>query len=487
MESKREFSLRQKTFSNLLWRFMERMGAQLVAFVVSLILARILSPEHYGLIALVTVITSILNVFVDSGLGTALIQKKNADDTDFSTVFYANIFICIILYIVLFFTAPLIAHFFKKLELVSVIRVLGISVIISGVKNVQQAYVSKHLMFKKFFFATIGGAIVSAIVGIVLAVRGFGVWALVLQQLISAFIDTCILWLIVPWRPKRLFSLSRLKSLYSFGWKLLVASLINTIYLDIRQIVIGRGYSSSDLAYYNQGQKFPQLIGINVNSTIDSVLFPVMTEVQQDVLKIKMMTRRAIKTASYIMWPLLLGLAGVSHNVVTLILTDKWLPCVPYLILACFCFGFEPLQTANLNAIKALGRSDITLKLEIVKKSISTIIIFLTMPFGVLAIAIGSFIYTIIATVCNSFPNRKLLNYSYFEQIKDIFPSFFISICMSVLVYFLPLSTLPTTVQLILQILIGAIFYVSITALLRFESFIFLKNILKKYVRRCQK
>ena len=202
MESKREFSLRQKTFSNLLWRFMERMGAQLVALVVSLILARILSPEHYGLIALVTVITSILNVFVDSGLGSALIQKKNADDTDFSTVFYANIFICIILYIVLFFTAPLIAHFFKKLELVSVIRVHGISVIISGVKNVQQAYVSKHLMFKKFFFATIGGAIVSAIVGIVLAVRGFGVWALVLQQLISAFIDTCILWLIVPWRPK---------------------------------------------------------------------------------------------------------------------------------------------------------------------------------------------------------------------------------------------------------------------------------------------
>lgn len=482
-----EASLKRKTVTNLLWRFMERIGAQLVAFIVSIVLARILSPEHYGLIALVTVVTSILNVFVDSGLGNALIQKKDADDLDFSSVFYANLLFCIVLYLLLFFTAPLIASFYKNLELTPVIRVLGITLIISGIKNVQQAYVSKKLIFRKFFFATLTGTIIAAIIGILMAVKGFGVWALVAQQLINAFIDTLILWIIVPWKPKLMFSITRLKSLFNFGWKLLVASLLNTIYLDIRQLIIGRVYSPSDLAFYNRGQTFPQFIGLNINSSIDSVLFPVMSEVQNDILRIKTMTRRAIKTSSYIMWPLLLGLAGVSKNVVELILTDKWMPCVPYLMLACFCFGIEPLQTANLNAIKALGRTDITLKLEFLKKTISTLIIFITMPFGVFAIAIGSAIYTIIASICNSYPNRKLLKYSYIDQLKDIFPSFLVSLCMGIIVYFLPLPNFAIWLKLLFQIICGAIFYITVTALLHFESFVFLKNAFIDYIHRGKK
>ena len=428
-------SLKKRTFSNLLWRFAERIGAQFVAFIVSIILARILSPEHYGLIALVTVVTSILNVFVDSGLGNALIQKKDADDTDFSSVFYANVVFCLFLYGLLFVSSPFIARFYKNEELVPVIRVLGLTLVISGVKNVQQAYVSKHLMFRKFFFATLGGTLIAAAVGIVMAVRECGVWALVAQQLVNASIDTCILWLIVPWKPKRLFSFSRLKTLFNFGWKLLVASLLHTIYVDIRQLVIGRVYSPADLAYYNQGQRFPQFIGSNINASIDSVLFPVMAEVQDDRVVVKAMTRRAIMTSSYIMMPLLFGLAGTSRNVITLVLTDKWQPCAPYLMLACFVFALEPVQTANLNAIKAVGRTDITLKLEIVKKTVSTSIIFLTMPFGVLAIAIGSAVYAVIASIFNSFPNRKLLHYSYFEQMKDILPSFLVALCMALIVY----------------------------------------------------
>lgn len=482
-----EAALKNKTITNLLWRFMERIGAQLVAFIVSIILARILAPEYYGLIALVTVITSILNVFVDSGLGNALIQKKGADDLDFSSVFYFNLLFCILLYLLLFFLAPLIARFYNNIQLTQVIRVLGITLIISGIKNVQQAYVSKNLIFRKFFFATITGTVFAAIIGIIMAKKGFGVWALIAQQLTNSFIDTCILWIIVPWKPKLLFSLSRLKLLFNFGWKLLIASLLNAIYLDIRQLVIGRVYTPSDLAFYNRGQTFPQFIGLNVNNSIDSVLFPVMSEVQNDVERIKDMTRRAIKTSSYIMWPLLLGLAGVSRNIIVLILTNKWTPCIPYLILACFCFGLEPLQTANLNAIKALGRSDITLRLEIIKKTISTSIIFISMPFGVFAIAIGSAVYTVIASICNSYPNRNLLNYSYIEQIKDIFPSFFVALIMSVLIYIMPLQNFGMWLRLLIQITSGAVFYILITAVFHFESFLFLKNTLFELIRRRRK
>ena len=480
-------SLKRKTVTNLLWRFSERMGAQLVAFVVSIVLARLLSPEHYGLIALVMIVTSILNVFVESGLGNALIQKKDADDIDFSTVFYANVVFCIFLYVLLFISASVIAYFYRNMELISVIRVLGLTIVIAGVKNVQQSYVSKHLMFRKFFFATLGGTVIAAILGIVLALKGFGVWALVAQQIINATIDTCILWIIVPWKPKLCFSFDRLKTLFSFGWKLLVASLLHTIYVDIRQLVIGRVYTPADLAFYNQGQKFPQFVGSNVNNSIDSVLFPVMSASQDDVSKVKAMTRCAIMTSSYIMCPLLFGLAGTSKNIISLILTDKWQPCAPYLMLACFIFALEPLQTANLNAIKALGRTDITLKLEIIKKTISTSIIFISMPFGVLAIAIGSALYAIIASVFNSFPNKKLLKYSYFEQLKDILPAFFVSLIMAFIVYKLPVSNFAVGIRLLIQIIVGSVFYLFVTALLRFESFCFLLNAGMSFIRSNKK
>lgn len=473
-----EKSVKKKTIVNLFWRFFERIGAQSVAFIVSIILARILSPEDYGFIALITIVTSILNVFVDSGLGNALIQKKETNETDFSTVFYINIIFCTFLYIFLFLISPLIARFFKNETLIPVIRVLGITIIISGTKNVLQAYVSKHLMFKKFFFATLAGTIIAAIIGILLAIKNFGLWALVAQQLVNLFIDTVVLWIIVPWKPKLLFSFDAFKNLYRYGWKLLVANLIHTIYLDIRALVIGKVYSPSDLAFYNQGQKFPKFIGSNVNSSIDSVLFPILSENQDHAERLKIMTRRAIMTSSFIMWPLLLGIAGCSKNLIILILTEKWLPCVPFLIIACFEYGLEPLQTANLSAIKALGRSDISLKLEIIKKSISTAIIFISMPFGVFAIALGGGVYTIIATILNSFPNKKLLGYSYFEQIKDILPSFLLSIFMSLLIYFLPLSSFPVIIRLLIQVLVGGTFYLSGAYIFKFESFSFIKNLI---------
>ena len=268
--------------TNFFWRFLERCGAQGVTFIVSIVLARLLDPTVYGTVALVTIFTTIMQVFVDSGMGNALIQKKDADDLDFSSVFYFNMAMCSALYLIMFFAAPLIASFYRMPELTAIVRVLSFVVVISGVKNVQQAYVSRHLMFKRFFFSTLGGTIGAAVIGIAMAYLGFGVWALVAQMLFNAAVDTTILWITVKWRPKKMFSFQRLKSLFSYGWKLLASSLIDTVYNDLRQLIIGKKYSSGDLAYYNQGKKFPQLIVTNINTSIDSVLLPTMSKAQDE-------------------------------------------------------------------------------------------------------------------------------------------------------------------------------------------------------------
>ena len=269
---------------NFFWRFFERCGAQGVSFIVSIVLARLIAPEAYGMIALVTVFTTILQVFVDSGMANALIQKKDADDLDFSTVFYFNIVICILLYSVIFFAAPVIAKFYDQPELIAIVRVLCITVVISGVRNVQQAYVSRTMQFKRFFFSTTGGTIGAAVIGITMAYLGLGVWALVIQQIVNATIGTIILWITVKWRPKKMFSLQRLKVLFAFGWKLLVASLIDRVYNELRSLIIGKMYSSADLAYYNRGNQFPNIIVTNINTSIDSVLLPTMSA-EQDLAR----------------------------------------------------------------------------------------------------------------------------------------------------------------------------------------------------------
>ena len=326
--------------TNVIWRFAERCGAQIIQFIVSIILARMLAPETYGTISLIMIFTTIFQVFVDSGLGNALIQKKDADDLDFSTVFYTNVVFCIILYIIIFLISPIIANFYNNQHLIVLIRILGITVLVSGIKNIQQAYVSKKLMFKKFFWATIIGTIFAAIVGVTMAVNGFGVWALVAQQLTNLIVDTIILWITVKWRPKLQFSFQRLKGLFSYGWKLLISALLDTFYNNICQLIIGKKYSSADLAYYNKGKQFPDLIINNVNTAVDSVLLPTMSNVQDDKEKVKNMTRKSIKVSVFIMAPLMMGLAFTSNNVVELLLTSKWLPVVPFLCIYCIANMF---------------------------------------------------------------------------------------------------------------------------------------------------
>jgi O-antigen repeat unit transporter len=470
--------------SNFIWRFAERCGAQLVSFVVSIVLARILAPEDYGTIALVTVFTAILQVFVDSGLGTALIQKKDADDLDFSSVFYFNFSMCLVLYAVMFIVAPYIAIFYEDMTLTSVIRVLSLTIVISGVKGIQQAYVSRNMLFKRFFFSTIGGTIFSAFLGIGLAFSGCGVWALVAQQLSNTMIDTLILWITVKWKPKKEFSWKRLRTLFSYGWKLLVSSLLDTVYNNLRNLIIGKMYSSADLAYYNQGDKFPKIIVTNINTSIDSVLLPTMSNEQDDRNRIKSMTRRAIKTSIYVMAPLMMGLAFCAESIVELVLTDKWLPCVPFLRLFCITYMFWPVHTANLNAIKAMGRSDWFLKVEIVKKIVGLFFLLSSMWFGVMAIAYSLLLSSILSQIINAWPNRQLLGYGYLEQVRDFAPGILLAIGMGICVYFIGFLPLPTIVTLLIQIIIGAVIYIGASALLKLEEFEYILGMVKSFLKK---
>lgn len=471
-------------FSNLIWRFAERCGAQIVTLIVSIVLARILLPEDYGTISLITVFTTILQVFVDSGLGTALIQKKDADDLDFSSVFYFNFVVCLILYSGMFVAAPYIAFFYNNVSLTPVIRVISLTIIVSGVKGIQQAYVSRNMLFKRFFFSTIGGTLFSAAFGIGLAYAGCGVWALVGQQLSNTCIDTFILWMTVKWRPKKMFSWSRLKELLSFGWKMLASTLLDTVYNNIRSLIIGKMYSSSDLAYYNQGRQFPNVIVNNINTSIDSVLLPTMASAQDDRIRVKSMTRRAIKTSTYVMAPLMMGLAFCAEPIVRLVLTEKWLPCVPFLRIFCITYMFYPIHTANLNAIKAMGRSDLFLKLEIAKKLVGMVLLLSTMWFGVMAMAYSLLISSVLGQIINSWPNRKLLNYGYLEQLKDILPGIALAVFMGCCVNLVGLFNLPNFITLLIQIPLGASIYIATSALLHLESFEYLMDMIRPMVRK---
>lgn len=476
-----------KIFSNFIWRFAERCGAQGVKLIVELVLARILLPEDYGLIALVTVFIQILNVFVDSGLGNALIQKKDADDLDFSTVFYFNLVWCLILYLFLFVSAPCFASFYGKYELTPVLRVLGLQVIISGIKNVQQAYVSRTMQFKRFFYATLAGTLGAAVIGIIMANLGFGVWALVCQQLFNVLVDTTVLWVTVKWKPKKMFSFDRLKVLFNYGWKLLASSLLDTIYAEIRQLIIGKLYSSSDLAFYNRGKQFPNLIVTNINTSIDSVLLPTMSKEQDNKERLKKMTRKSIQVSTYIMAPLMIGLACCASNVITLVLTDKWLPCVFFLQIFCITYMFYPIHTANLNAIKAMGRSDLFLKLEIWKKVIGVVLLLSTMFISVEAMAYSLLISTLTSVIINSWPNNKLLKYSFSEQMKDILPSILLALGMGVVMYLIGFLPIPTLPLLLIQVISGGVIYIVGSAVLKLEPYTYLLEIIKPIIQKRRK
>ena len=476
--------LRNKTLGSLLWKFAESFGAQGISFVVSMVLARILMPDEYGTIAIVTVIISLCNVFVNSGLGTALIQKKDADELDFSTVFYFSLGVSAVIYLFLFFLAPYIATYYSDELLCEVIRIMAISIIIASFNTVQHAYVSRHMQFKRFFFSTLGGTIGSAVVGITMAYRGLGVWALVGQYLFNSTVDTIVLFCTIEWKPKLMFSWKRWQDLFSYSWKLLISSLIDTTYNNLRSLIIGKQYTSADLAYYNKGKQFPDMISSNILTAIENVLFPAISIKQNNIESVKSMVRRFIKTGSYLMMPLMIGLAVVSKPLVTLILTDKWQFCVPYIQIYCVVGFLQPIQTANQQAIKALGRSDITLKLEIIKKVFGVTLLLAVMKQGVFAIAASNIIYSIVVLLMNTFPNMQLLNYSLFEQLKDIINNLVITLIMGIAVYFIGMIPLSLIVVLIFQIFVGIIVFIGMSFITKNESFNYILDIVKQLRKR---
>lgn len=472
--------------SNLSWKFAERITAQLVTLVVSIVLARILEPSHYGIISIVTIFITLANVFVSDGFGSALIQKKDADVLDFSTVFFFNIGFSVLLYGILFICAPLIADFYGDgyEVLTPVFRVLGLRIILTGINSVQQAYVSRMMIFKKFFWSTLFGTGVSAIVGIAMAKMGFGVWALVAQYLTNTTIDTLVLAVTVRMKIVPKFSWKRLKELLGFGFKILGAKLLITGFQELRALIIGKVYSSSDLAYYDKGKQFPNLIVTNVDTSIGAVLFPKMSQEQDDINRVKNTVRNSISFSAFIMCPLMLGLAAVSENFVKLILTDKWLPCVPLLQLFCIVYLFQPIHTANMQAIKALGRSDIYLKLEIVKKTLELIALILTMMISVNAIVVGMAVLTTCFTLVNSYPNKKLLGYSFKEQMQDILPSIGMAAVMYVIVVLAGKIHLPLVISLFIQIIVGGVIYLALCIISRNKQYKYIKDMICKAIRK---
>lgn len=485
-------SLKSSVISSLLWKFLERIGTQGVQFVVAIVLARLLSPADFGLIALVTVFVTIANVFVQSGLNTALIQKKNADNLDFSTVFYSCLALAVVLYLGLFFGAPLIAKFYNnQVELIPVIRVLGVILPLGALNSIQEAYVARNMMFKKLFYRSIGAIIPAGIIGVVCAYLGFGIWSLVAQQLSNALLICVIMWFTVKWRPSLSFSFERWKGLFSFGWKLLCSALLDTFYRNIRDLVIGKLFTPADLGFYNRGDQFPKIIIANINSSIQSVLLPSLSTVQDDRARLKSLARRSIKTSSFLILPLMTGLAAVAKPLTLVVLGEKWLPAVPFIQICCFSYAFWPIHTTNLSAINAVGRSDVFLKLEIIKKCYGLAVLALAIwlfrsPIG---IAMSAAITAPLGSFVNAYPNKKLLNYGFIEQMKDFVPSLLLSLVMGVIVYFggdIMTDSLGVSpiLLLIVSVVVGLLLYLGLAKILRFECLDYLIKTLKEFRNR---
>ena len=398
-------------------------------------------------------------------------------------MFYVSLAIATICYLILFFSAPWIADFYNMPEMTTILRVLALTLFFGAINSVQNARISRNMKFKKLFFSSLGAIVVSGATGIILAYLGYGPWALVWQQLSNSIAITIILWFTSGWRPKLMLSIKRVKSLFSYGWKILCSSLLDTVYRNLYNLVIGRFYSSATLGNYNKGEQFPKLIAVNVDGAISSVMLPAFSKEQENKEKVKKMVRRSIVTSSLLLLPMMFGLAAVAETAVRVLLTDNWLGCVPYMQLLCIVYALYPIHTANLQSIKAMGKSDYFLKLEVIKKIIGIIVLVITVPFGVYIMTLGQVGVAILSTFINSFPNRKLLNYHYKEQIKDILPSLLLSLVMFVVVYPMNFLNINIYLLLIMQILIGAAVYIGLSYSFKLESLEYLIKCFKEKMK----
>ena len=471
-------NFRHSIVSNLAWKFGERILARVVEFLISLILARILLPSDYGIVAMVLVFISLADVFVTSGFATSLIQKKDADILDFSTMFYCSLASSVIIYFVLYFCATPIANFYNQPILIVIIRVFALKIPLGAYNSIQHAYVSRHMLFKRFFWSTLIGTLISGFVGILLALYGFGVWALVAQYFTNTIVDTLVLALTVPWRPRLEFSLNAAKPLMRYGWKILLASLSGTFFDQLRSLIIGRVFLPSDLAFYNRGKQFPSLITNNISNSAVSVLFPAISNVSDNIDRVKEITRKAIKAMSYLIFPMLVGLGVVAKPLVLVLLTDKWSSSIPYIRLFCISAALSVLGDTSLQAIKAIGRSDVLLRLEFIKKPVYLILLIIGVRFGVIAIAVTMVLYSLYGTFINTLQLQKYIKYTIREQIYDIAPVLVMSSLMGAIVVSIENVNLSNLLTLIIQLTVGIITYILMSIITKNSSFFYIVKIL---------
>ena len=476
-------NIKSAAFSGGMWKFLERIIAEGVTLIVSLVIARILSPSDYGVVSLVTIFFTFANVLISGGLNTALIQNKNSGEEDYNTVFTVSIIVALLLYLLMYFFAPIIALKYGQEILCKIIRVMGLSLPVYALKSIVCAYISSNLLFKKFFFATLGGTLCSAVIGITMAYSGFGPWALVAQQLTNTIIDTIILFFSTGLRLKLFISVSRFKRLFGYGWKIMVSSFISTLYSQINPLFVGIKYSSADLSFYSKGQSFPIVLSSSITNTLSSVLFPVLARFQNDRDKLLRYTRLFMRVASYVVFPAMLGFFAIADNFISALLTDKWIQASFYIRIFCVSYMFDVVAIGNCETIKAMGRSDVFLKLELLKKSCYFIVIAIFLFFSVSPeqLAYSALICTAIQVLINSLPNKKLLNYTLAMQIKDLFPNLLISIIMCVSVIWLgEFINASPVVNIFVQVIFGGIVYLILSLVTKNSSFVYLYNLLKQ-------
>ena len=420
----------------LFWKLCERFGVLGMQFVLQILLARLLDPAHYGALSIMLIFTSLANVFIQHGLNTALIQNKDVTEEDYSSVFWISIGIEAILYAVIFFAAPFIADYYGMPDIVAPLRVLALMLFPGALNSVQLAKVSREMKFRKVFVSNLAAIVISGGVGIVIALLGGGLWALVAQSMLNVFIACIVMRFTSKLKLHFKCNLSRVRVLLKFGWKILLSSLIDVLYQDIRTLVIGKKYDDDTLGFYSRGKQFPQFLINGINGAVQSVMLPALSSKQDHKSQVKSMMRSSITLSSYIIFPMMAGLAGVASPLVAILLGEKWMPCVPFLQVYCFTFAFYPVHTCNLQAINAMGRSDLYLWLELIKKGYGIIALVIAVLFfdDPIAIALTGTITGLISCFVNAFPNKKLVGYSYKEQARDILPALIMSLVMMAIV-----------------------------------------------------
>lgn len=478
-------NIRTGVIKGTAWKFTERILAQTLSLIVSVIIARLLDPSDYGIVGLTTVFFSFANVFVSGGLNTALMQKKDADQDDYDTVFSVSFIVSLIIYLILFFLAPYIAKLYDQQVLIKLIRVLGISLPIYAIKSVICAYISSNLQFKKFFFATFWGLVVSAVVGISMALKGYGVWALAAQQLTNTIVGTIVLFSVTKLRLSLRIARERIKNLINYGWKIMASSLMGVTITQINPLVIGRKYTSADLSFYTKGKSFPDMLSTSILNTIAAVLFPVLSKYQNNKTMLLRYTRLYMCIASFVVFPAMLGFAGVAENFVRVVLGEKWLPSVYYIQIACFAIIFDVISIGNCETIKAMGRSDVYLKMEIVKKCgyFITLVLFLLFTNSPQGLALSSWVCAVIQVTVNTIPNKKLIDYKGIQQLQDLVPNLILSMIMFVIVLAIGRLKISALLLLCLQIATGGILYILLAFITRNRTLAFLIETIKNLQR----